>query len=155
MTTPLLASSALGMLAPIGILLAMVLVMYWLSRMARKRLGMGSGTLPQSALKVVGKRTLEPRKSLYVVELGDRYILVGTGENQVNLIDHISADEFAAMATDAEQAPRLRVARNTSVVTDDDELAATGTEQRFATVGESFAHVLGKVRSRSKTPTDN
>lgn len=144
------------MLAPIGILLAMVLVMYGLSRMARKRLGMGAGTLPQSALKVVGKRTLEPRKSLYVVDLGGRYILVGTGENQVSLVDHITAEEFAAMADEPEPVPRprLRVARNGAAETDAD-LAATGTDQRFATVGESFAHLLGKARNRTKATSDS
>lgn len=146
------ATSALSMLVPIGILLAMVLGMYALSRIARKRLGVGAGTLPGSSLKVVGKRTLEPRKSLYVVEVGNRYILVGTGEHQVNLIDHITAEEYEAMAADDEDAsrPRLRIARSNPqpTATLDEQLEATGSEPQFATVGESFSHLLSKARSR-------
>jgi flagellar biogenesis protein FliO len=155
------ATNYTGMLGAIAILVMMILGMYWMAGLARKRLGMGSGTLPVSALKVVGKRQLEARKALYVVELGDRYVLVGTGEHQVNFIDHISSDEYAAMlqtdeseATDSNTA-RLRLARRHTVDTSV-ELAATGTdtnaptaEQRFATVGESFGHLLNKARGRS------
>ena len=151
----LASTSALSMLMPIGILLGMVLAMYWLSRLARKRLGVGAGTLSGSSLKVVGKRTLEPRKSLYVVEIGNRYILVGTGEQSINLIDRISAEEYEQMVADetASDSPRLRIARSSTALeaSDDEQLAATGSEPQFATVGESFSLLLAKARSRSRT----
>lgn len=168
-------TSAWAMLLPIGILLLMVIGMYWLSRIARNRLGMGAGTLPPTALKIVGKRMLEPRKSLYVVELAGRYVLVGSAENSITMLDRITPDEFAAMAcvddeSDEGEAPRtalrnglLRLvnARGASAPIDSDaaeiesvfdeesDVPAPVREQRMATVGEGFTHLLSKARSRN------
>lgn len=151
----------------IGLALVVVL-MYWGAAVARRRLGIGAGTVTPSALKVVGKRTLEPRKSLYIVEIADRYVLVGTAENSVAMLDHISADEFAQMvgeSDDITSRPRStsmlrRFSRPTAVADPDGESAtdadadtptpASADSQRFMTVGESFHHFLGKAaNSRS------
>lgn len=141
-------SSALTMTA---VLLGLVIGMYWLAAVARKRLGVGAGTVTSDALRVVGKRMLEPRKALYVVEIGDRYVLVGTAENSVSLIDHITADEFERMTDPAEfnaepANPFARLAaRRRDAATDEGE---SEPPQRFATVGESFAQLLSRARAR-------
>jgi flagellar biogenesis protein FliO len=89
---------SLGALAFPLLLTAGILVLYAIVRMMRTRLGIGIGTVSAEALKIVGKRQLDQRKALYVVEVADRYILIGAAENSISLIDHIGADEFAAMA---------------------------------------------------------
>lgn len=143
----LAASSPTALLGPSIVMVALVIGMWLLTRMARRRFGVGAGTLAPDQLRIVGKRTLEPRKALYVVELGNRYVLVGAAENSLSLIDHISAEEFAEMSEVAEQAatgpvigPILRRGRP-----DDDSDAE---ERQFATVGESFALLLDKARGR-------
>lgn len=83
------------------LMLGMVFALYAAARWLRGRLGLAAGTVSTESLKVVGKRVLEPRKSLYVVEVGERYILVGAAENSLTMIDHISAEEFASMAEPA------------------------------------------------------
>lgn len=142
-----------------AILAGMCGVMWFLARLAKKRMGIGSGVVAQDALRIVGKRPLDQKNALWVVEIaGGRHILLGTSTDGggVTKLDDISADEYAAMVDqEAQEAatrrPKLRVAApgTTATTTDasddssDDEAA---DEQRFATLGESFNHFLGKAK---------
>ncbi len=130
---------------------AMCLAMWFLARVARSRMGVGAGTVSGEGLKVVGKRPLDPKNSLYVIEIaGGRHILVGaSAEGGISKVDDISADEYAVMVADeAPQRPKLRVAGRgaAQASSDADPDDDTGDEQRFATVGESFQMLLGKAR---------
>ena len=141
----------------------MCLVMWWLARLARRRMGVGAGTVSADGLKVVGKRPLDQKNALYVIEIaGGRHILVGaSAEGGISKVDDISAEEYQAMATEpAPQRPKLRVAGRGTPAADAtgapvdagsvDAESADGDdaadEQRFATVGESFQLLLGKAR---------
>ena len=150
----LIATLALG---------GMCLLMWWLARLAKKRMGVGAGTVSQSGIRVVGKRPLDQKHALYVVEIaGGRHILVGTSmDGGISKVDDISADEYARMTADSPAAPKpLRVAsaassdssaRTSADAGDaddaaDDAAAPAAEAQRFATVGESFNMLLGKAR---------
>lgn len=147
------------------------LIMWLLARMARKRMGIGAGTVSSEGLRVVGKRPLDQKNALYVIEIaGGRHILVGASAEGggISKVDDISTDEYAAMtAADATpgKAPKLRLARSPKPKTkrdgagDGDGVATLPTEDlddadestpQFASVGESFGLLLGKARdSRS------
>ncbi len=43
--------------------------------------------------KVMGRYVLEPRKSLYLVNIGKRYLVIGTADHGINLITEISKEE--------------------------------------------------------------
>lgn len=167
--------SALTMAKPTIVMVVLVGVMWYVSKLAKNKLGVGAGSMDPSQLKVVGKRVLEPKKSLYVVEIGSRYILVGTSENGVSMIDNISAEEFDTMAQKADEkvaGTKTALARRfglagtiTTSASTTDAAAPTADnadsdepieEPRFATVGESFSMLLGKARSaraaKSTTP---
>lgn len=142
----LIATLALG---------GMCLLMWWLARLAKKRMGVGSGTVSQSGLRVVGKRPLDQKHALYVIEIaGGRHILVGTSmDGGISKVDDISAEEYARMVDEPATPKALRVASAVSSdeSTDGDVPAAaadgeTTAEPRFATVGESFHMLLGKAR---------
>lgn len=138
------------------ILGGMCLLMWALARMAKRRMGLGAGTVSASALRVVGKRPLDQKSAIWVVEVAGRHLLLGSGaDGSVSKLDDISPEEYARMVeVEAEPAkPLLRVAR--SATTPAAAPAAAGsadspveerTEQAFATVGESFQHLLGKAR---------
>ena len=150
------------------ILGAMCLTMWFLARMARKRMGVGAGTVSNAGLRVVGKRPLDQKSSLFVVEIaGGRHILVGSSiEGGVSKLDDISPEEFAVMTADDPKLlaakPRLRLANRdseSSVDTqeqslDDDEAPHLSDEARFATVSESFSNLLGKAREARTTRKD-
>ena len=126
-------------------------LMWWLARLAKRRMGVGAGTVSASGLRVVGKRPLDQKSSLYVVEIaGGRHILLGSSlDGSVTKLDDISAEEFAAMTAADAAAPKLRVA---SAVSSDDTGDAGGDdtpaeEPQFATVSESFSHFLGKAKA--------
>lgn len=129
----------------------MCLLMWWLARLAKRRMGVGAGTVSGSALRVVGKRPLDQKSSMFVVEIaGGRYILVGSGaDGTVTKLDDITPEEYATMSADVPRTkPKLRVAG-----TDDDETSHSKDDEdadeitpKFATVGESFTHFLGKAR---------
>jgi flagellar biogenesis protein FliO len=140
----IIATSALG---------AVCLLMWFLARIAKKRMGLGAGTVSQGALRVVGKRPIDQKSTLYVIEIaGGRHILIGSGtDGTVTKLDDISPDEYATMV-DEPAAPKLRVARTSPAATDADAAAAEDGDveaadaPRFATVGESFSALLGKAR---------
>jgi flagellar biogenesis protein FliO len=160
---------------PTVCLLAMLGGLWFAAVQLRRRGAVGGGTVGPNALPIVGKRTLEQRKSLFIVQVADRYLLLGTAETSVQLIDRITAEEFAAMSAMAEVAPvdmgglaakaagKLRLVRPgttaDAVAADadvavaeagDDEAAAeaTGTDGQFLSVGESFHYFLDKARNR-------
>jgi flagellar biosynthetic protein FliO len=46
-----------------------------------------------SIFKVKARQAIEPRKSLCLVELGKRYIVIGVTDHAINAIAELSADE--------------------------------------------------------------
>src|SRR3989338_5402062 len=47
----------------------------------------------QSAIKILDRNTLEPRKSIYLIQVGGRHYLIGTADQSVSLIGELSKDE--------------------------------------------------------------
>lgn len=43
--------------------------------------------------RVLGRYMLEPKKSLYVVHVGKRYLVLGTSENGISLVTELSKEE--------------------------------------------------------------
>jgi flagellar biogenesis protein FliO len=142
-----MAGSALVATLALG---GLCVVMWFLARLAKKRMGIGAGTVSSNGLRVVGKRPLDQKSALYVVEIaGGRHILIGSSiDGSVSKIDDISLEEFAAM-TDEPKATKLRVAKpgSDAEATDDDGDADEAATPQFASVGESFSHFLGKAKS--------
>jgi len=56
-------------------------------------------TLPggNNLIKVIGKTYLTPKQSLYIVKLGLSYSVLGVGENSVNFIKELSAEEVQSL----------------------------------------------------------
>jgi hypothetical protein len=144
------------------VLAGMCGLMWFLARLARKRMGIGAGTVAPGGLRVVGKRPLDQKSALYVIEIaGGRHILVGSGgDGSVTKVDDISSEEFAAMTADAPaRMPKLRVAKDTAEVdqsdTDADADGDDAAEKpQFASVGESFSHFLGKAKDARASRRD-
>lgn len=144
-------------------MVGIVLGLYIFARVVRGKLGVGTDTLDSSSLRIVGKRPLEARKSLYVVEIGSRYILVGTAEGSVSMIDHITTEEFESMREEAELAIAARKESTAALVRrfnplnplnskseDDADEVAVAAEQKFMTIGESFNFFLGKAKGATR-----
>jgi flagellar biogenesis protein FliO len=149
-----MAGSALVATLALG---GLCVLMWFLARLAKKRMGIGAGTVSSNGLRVVGKRPLDQKSALYVIEIaGGRHILVGSSiDGSVSKVDDISPEEYAAMS-DEPKAPKLRVAKSAvssddsepaTDAHDDDEDAAEAATPQFATVGQSFSHFLGKAKS--------
>jgi flagellar biogenesis protein FliO len=158
----LIATLALG---------GMCILMWWLARLAKKRMGIGAGTVSSEGLRVVGKRPLDQKSSLFVVEIaGGRHILLGSGvDGTVTKLDDISPAEFESMTADPKPIarPKLRVASKDSAANlpspidtgdanDASDADAEADAPRFATVGESFSLLLGKARDKraSRRPVE-
>lgn len=130
------------------ILAGMCGLMWLLARIAKKRMGIGSGVVAGDALRIVGKRPLDQKSSLWVVEIaGGRHILLGSGaDGTVTKLDDISADEYSHMTeADAPVAarPKLRLANRKQ---NDANPTEEGEEPRFATTGEAFRMLLAKAK---------
>lgn len=42
---------------------------------------------------VIGRYVLEPKRSLYLVNVGKRYLVIGVSENAINLVTEISEED--------------------------------------------------------------
>jgi flagellar biogenesis protein FliO len=65
----------------------------WLFVNILPRLGIARGNHRGRYFKVHGRYQLEPRKSLYVVEVGGRYLVIGSADHGINLITELSPEE--------------------------------------------------------------
>jgi flagellar biosynthetic protein FliO len=63
---------------------------------ALRALGRPAGT---AGMRVVGRLALEPRRSLYLVEVGGRCLLVGVGEGPIALVAELAPDALGDAAT--------------------------------------------------------
>lgn len=85
----------------------------------------------RSMVRVVDRVGLDARKSLYVIEVGGQWLLVGASEAGVNLVSELDA---ASAEEAAERLTRLRAER-----------------QNFgAKAGESFADTLARMRGKRR-----
>ncbi len=74
---------------------AVCLLAYVVLRWVSKRFhGLGR---PGGRMRLIERLPLEPRRSLYLVEVEDRRFLVGSGENGITLLSEISDREEASM----------------------------------------------------------
>ncbi len=83
-----------GSLVVLGLvcLAAWVVVRFGLRRMGYP----GSGPRPGGVLDVVARVPLEPRRSLYVVEVGGKTLLVGTSEMGLSVLSELDRDAVQA-----------------------------------------------------------
>ena len=77
--------------------LAWVALRYWLPKFVPANAGGG-------LLDVIVRKQLDARNSLFVVKAGSRYLLLGSGEHGLTLIEHMDAAEVLAASTNR---PRL------------------------------------------------
>jgi len=68
----------------------------WVS-IAARRFGPKPGSGPSSAIRVVGRTSLSPKHSVYLLDVGGRVLIVGTGaQGPPSLLGELNdADEFA------------------------------------------------------------
>lgn len=97
---------SIGLLAAIGVIAVVAVRLFGGGR----RLGRGGGG---GLLEVIARQPLEPRRSLYVVRVGERRLLVGTSELGVTMLTELEgggaeapserqpAPSFAALVKDA------------------------------------------------------
>lgn len=84
----------------VATLLVCLLAVLVLSLLRRRGVGT-RGSVP-SSLRVVAQLSLEPRRTLYVVEAAGRFLLVGVGEGPMAVLAELSAE--AAKRIEAEGA---------------------------------------------------
>jgi flagellar biosynthetic protein FliO len=83
----------------VKLILALVVVvgLIYLSIYLLKRLSGRNMPYADQLIKVIGRSYLTPKQSLYVVKLGAKYAVLGVGENTVNLIKELSAEEVESL----------------------------------------------------------
>lgn len=84
------AGAMLQMVMALAIVLALLLLLYWIMRKfsPRQMLGQGAG-----GLKVWARLGLGARKSLVLVEAGRKMLVLGLGEKEISLLREIDDQE--------------------------------------------------------------
>lgn len=78
----------------IGLTVACAVALVALKRLGRAR-------AETAGMRVVGRLTLEPRRSIYLVEVGGRRMLVGVGDGPMTMLGEVDAAATDAATTDA------------------------------------------------------
>ena len=108
------ASSFIGVLGMLGLVLGLLLVTLRLVRRYLPLDGRADGRVP---LQVLQRVALGPRQSIAVVRIGDQHVAVSVGEGGVRLITHVAgadeadkADRSPSVAGDGDEPPSQRSA---------------------------------------------
>ena len=89
-----MASVAIQMAVGLLVVLAVILVGYWILRRVGPRLGLGpSGK--GGALRLMGQMGLGPRKQLLVVRFLNKDLLLGVTENSITLLTEVATSHEA------------------------------------------------------------
>jgi flagellar protein FliO/FliZ len=76
----------------VGLSLAVVVVLLW---MAQKRLSRGSGSAPESGLRLVNRRSVGQKASVVVLDADGRRFLLGVTEHSINVLHESEAPQPA------------------------------------------------------------
>ena len=87
------AGAMLQMVAALAIVLGILLFIYWIMRRLNPRQMLGQSP---GSLKVWGRLGLGPRKSLVLVEVGRKMMVLGLGEKEVRFLREIDNPEEIA-----------------------------------------------------------
>ncbi|MFH1035766.1 MAG: flagellar biosynthetic protein FliO [Pseudomonadota bacterium] len=85
-----LTGAIVKMLAALALVLAVLVGLYWLIRrfLPNQAPGLGGG-----AMRVIGRLPLGPKRGLALVEVADRVLLLGLGEQNISLLTTIDDQE--------------------------------------------------------------
>ncbi|MFH1829437.1 MAG: flagellar biosynthetic protein FliO [Pseudomonadota bacterium] len=84
-------------------ILAVLILKYGVPRTAfYKRFQQGS------LFNIKARQAIEPRKLLYLVEIGKRYLVLGVTDHAINTIAELSEDEAKELKEDRSQKPEAR-----------------------------------------------
>lgn len=87
-------------------LAAVCVVAWWVLRWAARR---GLGRAPQGRnIRVLERVSLDGQKSLYLVEVGKRMLLIGSSEHALSTLAELRADEIARTTELSQPAPVVR-----------------------------------------------
>ena len=91
------------------IVLALVWGTMWVARRVLKGRLSGAG---RSNLKVVDRMFLAPRRSIELVAIGERILVLGVTDNQISMLTELEADEWPSEAAKAALNPRATHGEN-------------------------------------------
>ena len=89
------------------VLLAVCLLAYVLLRLGVRRFQRG-GPATGQGLRVIARLGLEPRRTLYVVQVGERALVVGAGESGLSLLCELDPETARALQGPAAPRPSFR-----------------------------------------------
>jgi flagellar protein FliO/FliZ len=67
---------------------------------------LGLGRSPVGPIRVISRCPLEPRRSVYLLEVGGRYLLVGAAEGGLGLLAELDSAEVASLGVAPQPTPR-------------------------------------------------
>lgn len=92
---PDFSASVAKMLAGLGLVLALMVGLYWLLR----RFAPGVAGLGPARLRMLGRLGVGPRKSIAMVEVAGKVLVLGIGGDSISLLDKIEDPQKVAELT--------------------------------------------------------
>lgn len=87
-----------SLLQVVLVLVGILILAYFVLRYVVPRL-FGLDNLRSGPMTVVARYSLEPRKNLYIVQIGKEYFLVGTSETNVQFLTSLDSGKLEAALT--------------------------------------------------------
>ncbi|MBI5490509.1 MAG: flagellar biosynthetic protein FliO [Deltaproteobacteria bacterium] len=88
----------LDLLVTLLVFLAIILAAWLAARWLMRRM-YGPGAASGGRLRVVERVPLEPRRTLYLVEAGEKLLLIGSTDHDVRVLSEFTRDQLPAPAT--------------------------------------------------------
>src|SRR3954469_19010138 len=74
--------------------LGLVCLVAWAALRLLAGRGAGAGTRAGSVVRVIGRCPLEPRRTIYVVVVAGRHLLLGLGEGPITVLAELDGDQL-------------------------------------------------------------
>lgn len=73
-----------------GTLAAMIVGILIIARLAKRKTGLRSQTIPTEAMEILGRKTVDPQNGIYLVRCGSRILMLGASDNGLRTLCEIN-----------------------------------------------------------------
>lgn len=149
--SPSLFSTFLRLLLALGVTIGLIVATVWGLKWVWEKRGLGQWAEEGKAMKVLTSTFLSPRKTIYLVEVGKRILVVGAGGDELTCLDVIQdAEEVEALRNLSQQGfPKVfnRVIQNHEAL-DQEAEAKRILEESSQAVGGYVAKLKNMKKSK-------
>jgi flagellar biogenesis protein FliO len=155
--SPSIFSTLIKVVLALALIVALIYITIWGLKLIMEKRGWNSNIDDGKPIKVLTSTFLAPRKSLYLVEVGKRILVLGVGQEEISCLDIITEqDEVDLLKQGTQQGfPKIFNHIMQKQDTAQTEVDAKKIIEESNLVVGGYLDKLKKISTRKKTETEN